>query len=79
MSGIISTIALLIKELILLVSYVRDNAFPQPLTEQEESKYSGIMTEAKARNLLVEHNLRLFAHNLKKLWTNSGVKSLFSE
>ncbi|MHA6530947.1 RNA polymerase sporulation sigma factor SigK [Paenibacillus sp. BAC0078] len=73
MPGIISTIALLIKELTLLVSYVRNNAFPQPLSEQEESKYLGMMAEgdAKARNLLIEHNLRLVAHIVKK-FDNTG-------
>jgi RNA polymerase sporulation-specific sigma factor len=71
--GIISTIALLIKELTLLVSYVRNNAFPQPLTEEEESRYLGRMAEgdAKARNLLIEHNLRLVAHIVKK-FDNTG-------
>ncbi|MEK3902968.1 RNA polymerase sporulation sigma factor SigK [Paenibacillus sp. FSL R7-0179] len=73
MPGIISTIALLIKELTLLVSYVRNNAFPQPLSEQDESKYLGMLAEgdAKARNLLIEHNLRLVAHIVKK-FDNTG-------
>ncbi|WP_150273160.1 MULTISPECIES: RNA polymerase sporulation sigma factor SigK [Paenibacillus] len=73
MPGIISTIALLIKELTLLVSYVRNNAFPQPLSEQDESKYLELMAEgdAKARNLLIEHNLRLVAHIVKK-FDNTG-------
>lgn len=73
MPGIISTIALLIKELTLLVSYVRNNAFPQPLTEEEESLYLGRMAEgdARARNLLIEHNLRLVAHIVKK-FDNTG-------
>lgn len=73
MPGIISTIALLIKELTLLVSYVRNNAFPQPLSEQDESKYLGMMAEgdAKARNLLIKHNLRLVAHIVKK-FDNTG-------
>ncbi|WP_375105146.1 RNA polymerase sporulation sigma factor SigK [Paenibacillus sp. RS8] len=73
MPGFLSTIALLIKELTLLVSYVRNKAFPQPLSEQEESKYLGMMAEgdAKARNLLIEHNLRLVAHIVKK-FDNTG-------
>ncbi|OZQ76115.1 sigma-70 family RNA polymerase sigma factor, partial [Paenibacillus odorifer] len=73
MPGFLSTIALLIKELTLLVSYVRNNAFPQPLSEQEESRYLGMMAEgdAKARNLLIEHNLRLVAHIVKK-FDNTG-------
>ncbi len=75
MPGFLSTIALLIKELTLLVSYVRNNAFPQPLSEQEESRYLGMMAEgdAKARNLLIEHNLRLVAHIVKRLWTRHDV------
>ncbi|MDT3428449.1 RNA polymerase sporulation-specific sigma factor [Paenibacillus forsythiae] len=73
MPGLLSTIALLIKELTLLVSYVRNNAFPQPLTEEEESRYLGMMAEgdARARNLLIEHNLRLVAHIVKK-FDNTG-------
>ncbi|MNB74287.1 RNA polymerase sigma-28 factor precursor [compost metagenome] len=73
MSGFLSAIALLIKELTLLVSYVRNNAFPQPLTEEEESRYLGRMAEgdAKARNMLIEHNLRLVAHIVKK-FDNTG-------
>lgn len=75
MSGFLSAIALLIKELTLLVSYVRNNAFPQPLTEEEESRYLGRMAEgdAKARNMLIEHNLRLVAHIVKRLWTRYDV------
>ena len=73
MPGIISTIALLIKELTLLVSYVRNNAFPQPLTEEEESRCLGRMAEgdSRARNMLIEHNLRLVAHIVKK-FDNTG-------
>ncbi|MDQ0194934.1 DNA-directed RNA polymerase sigma subunit (sigma70/sigma32) [Paenibacillus wynnii] len=77
MPGIISTIALLIKELTLLVSYVRNNAFPQPLTEEEESRCLGRMAEgdSRARNMLIEHNLRLVAHIVNRLWTRYDVIS----
>lgn len=73
MPGFFTTIALFIKQLSLLVSYVKNNAFPQPLSEQEESKYLGLMAEgdARARNLLIEHNLRLVAHIVKK-FDNTG-------
>ncbi|WP_379138270.1 RNA polymerase sporulation sigma factor SigK [Paenibacillus sp. sgz500958] len=73
MSGLISAVALLIKELTLLVSYVRNNAFPQPLTESEESLHLGRMAEgdSKSRNILIEHNLRLVAHIVKK-FDNTG-------
>ncbi len=75
MPGIISTIALLIKELTLLVSYVRNNAFPQPLSEEEEARCLGRMAEgdSRARNMLIEHNLRLVAHIVKRLWTRYDV------
>ncbi|SIR12550.1 RNA polymerase sporulation-specific sigma factor [Paenibacillus macquariensis] len=45
MSGLISMIALFIKELSLLVSYVKNNAFPQPLSEKDEGKYLKLMAE----------------------------------
>lgn len=73
MPGFFTSIALFIKQLSLLVSYVKNNAFPQPLSEHEESKYLSLMAEgdARARNLLIEHNLRLVAHIVKK-FDNTG-------
>jgi DNA-directed RNA polymerase specialized sigma subunit len=60
----------------LLVSYVKNNAFPQPLTEVEETKHLQLMSEGNqvSRNLLVEHNLRLVAHIVKRLCTRTDVK-----
>jgi len=52
-----------------LFGYVSNpNSFPQPLTPEEESEY---MKEYKngnedARNILIERNLRLVAHIVKK-------------
>jgi RNA polymerase sporulation-specific sigma factor len=73
MLGFFSAIALFIKEITLLVSYVKNNAFPQPLTEVEETKHLQLMSEGNqvSRNLLVEHNLRLVAHIVKK-FDNTG-------
>jgi RNA polymerase sporulation-specific sigma factor len=73
MLGFFSAIALFIKEISLLVSYVKNNAFPQPLTEAEETKHLQLMSEGNqvSRNLLVEHNLRLVAHIVKK-FDNTG-------
>ncbi|AOZ91790.1 hypothetical protein LPB68_05845 [Paenibacillus crassostreae] len=69
MPGLISAIALFVKQLTLLVSYVKNNAFPQPLSEKDESKYLQLMAEGDgyARNMLIEHNLRLVAHIVKTL------------
>ena len=42
--------------------------FPQPLPAREEQYYLKRLREgdAQARNILVEHNLRLVAHIVKK-------------
>ncbi|MBD8003650.1 RNA polymerase sporulation sigma factor SigK [Bacillus norwichensis] len=76
MSGIITAIGLLFKELIFLVSYVKNNAFPQPLSPEDEKKYLMRMAEGdeEARNILIEHNLRLVAHIVKK-FENTGEDS----
>lgn len=67
--GIFAAIALFIKQLALLVSYVKNNAFPQPLKEAEETQHLALMAEgnAQSRNILIEHNLRLVAHIVKEL------------
>ncbi|MCD8026241.1 MAG: RNA polymerase sporulation sigma factor SigK [Clostridiales bacterium] len=51
-----------------------DGTFPKPLTEKQEREYlirsaKGDMT---ARNKLVEHNLRLVAHIIKKYYGNQN-------
>lgn len=67
--GFFTAIALFIKQLTLLVSYVKNNAFPQPLKEDEEAKHLALMAEGNphSRNLLIEHNLRLVAHIVNTL------------
>src|SRR5690625_4784645 len=73
MSGIISALALLIKEALFFVSYVKNQAFPQPLSKEKEEKYIAEMQNGNqsARNKLIEHNLRLVAHIVKK-FDNTG-------
>ncbi|WP_421380015.1 RNA polymerase sporulation sigma factor SigK [Bacillus salacetis] len=73
MSAIATAIGYFLKELIFLVSYVKNNAFPQPLSSQEEKKYLRKMADGDedARNILIEHNLRLVAHIVKK-FENTG-------
>lgn len=73
MPGIFSAIAVIMKQFSLLVSYVKNNAFPQPLSASEESYYLKKMAEGdqEARNRLIEHNLRLVAHIVKK-FENTG-------
>ncbi|WP_241735344.1 sigma-70 family RNA polymerase sigma factor [Anoxybacillus flavithermus] len=73
MGTIFSALALFVKELVFLVSYVKNNAFPQPLDAKEEAMYLKQMAKGDehARNKLIEHNLRLVAHIVKK-FENTG-------
>jgi RNA polymerase sporulation-specific sigma factor len=67
MAGLLAALGFFVKELVLFVTYVKNNAFPQPLSSTEEQKYLNLMAEGddEARNLLIEHNLRLVAHIVK--------------
>ncbi len=73
---IIGILTLFFKDLFLFVSYVKNNAFPQPLSEVEELESLRLMAkgDAVARNRLIEHNLRLVAHIVKK-FDNTGEDS----
>lgn len=68
MSLLATVLAKLVKDTLLFVSYVKNNAFPQPLTDEEEQMYIEQMEKGsqEARNKLIEHNLRLVAHIVKK-------------
>ncbi|CAI6282671.1 RNA polymerase sporulation sigma factor SigK [Bacillus inaquosorum] len=72
-TGVFAAFGFVVKELVFLVSYVKNNAFPQPLSSSEEKKYLELMAKGDehARNMLIEHNLRLVAHIVKK-FENTG-------
>lgn len=56
-------------------------SFPKPLKKDEEQRYSELAAQGdiKARNILVEHNLRLVAHIIKKYYQNyDGQEDLVS-
>lgn len=57
-----------INGLMILVSYITHNTFPQPLSEKDEARFLQLLAQGddKARNTLIEHNLRLVAHVVKK-------------
>lgn len=57
-----------INGLLFLVSYITHNTFPQPLSEKDEAHCLQLLAEGddKARSTLIEHNLRLVAHVVKK-------------
>lgn len=58
----------LFKEIFFLMGSYSNNLFPDPLTPEEESKYLDEMEKGskEARSKLIEHNLRLVAHIVKK-------------
>lgn len=72
MAGVFILLALVLKDLTLFVSYVKNNAFPQPLSQDEERTLVARMQagDEAARNKLIEHNLRLVAHLAKKFDTS---------
>ncbi|BAU27098.1 hypothetical protein DFP93_104186 [Aneurinibacillus soli] len=69
MSSLFAMLTMFFKDMMMFVSYIKNNAFPQPLSEAEENRYLDLMAEGDkyARNMLIEHNLRLVAHITKTL------------
>ena len=49
-------------------------SFPKPLTEEEERRYLALAAEGDldARNILIERNLRLVAHIMKKYYAQTA-------
>ena len=49
-------------------------SFPKPLTEEEERRYLTLAAQGdmEARNVLVERNLRLVAHIMKKYYAQTA-------
>ncbi len=58
----------LLKSLFFFTGSYSNNVFPEPLSIEEEQKYIQRMLakDEEARNKLIEHNLRLVAHIVKK-------------
>ncbi len=70
-----ATFMLLVSSALLMLR-LGDNAssFPRPLKAQEEREYiqRAIGGDLEARNILIEHNLRLVMHIIKKYYTASA-------
>ncbi len=58
----------LIKSMLFFTGSYGSNVFPEPLSSEEEEKYVDLMLQGDtdARSKLIEHNLRLVAHIVKK-------------
>ena len=63
----------LISNMLCLILHVTDtDSFPKPLSKKEESELLEKLSngDENARKLLIEHNLRLVAHIIKKYYAN---------
>lgn len=71
---------LLMKSLLLMLRIAPCDSFPKPLSREEEAQLleRWLAGDLEARNLLVEHNLRLVAHIVKKYYQNDDVDDLIS-
>ena len=67
-TGGVNLLLELMKQLMFLTGYISQNAFPQPLNEDDEAMCIRRLQEGdiEARELLIRHNLRLVAHIAKK-------------
>lgn len=71
----LTTAMLLLKSSLFLSLHLTGNAssFPKPLSAEEEQEYltRSVQGDLEARNILIEHNMRLVAHIIKKYYTQS--------
>ena len=74
MLGIVAGV--LLQSLFALSFSTVPSSFPKPLSPDEEEKYIAELFEGSenARNILIEHNLRLVAHIVKK-YSNCGMEA----
>jgi len=58
----------ILKDMLFFTGSYSNNVFPDPLPKEDEDKYIDLMQrgDKEARNKLIEHNLRLVAHIVKK-------------
>lgn len=71
--GLLLVVIAAVRGAVWLAGYIGGNAFPQPLTEDQEKEALVELGagDLNARHTLIEHNLRLVAHVVKKYY-NSG-------
>ena len=64
----------LFKDFYLFSAAYSNSVFPDPLSKEEEDKYLKLLFlgDKKARDILIEHNLRLVAHIVKKYEKNTN-------
>ena len=65
----LSFLTLILKGMLCFTGSYSNTSFPEPLSKEDEEKYIDLMINKKdknARNTLIEHNLRLVPHIVKK-------------
>lgn len=77
---IIKLIKYLFKDFYIFTAAYSNNIFPDPLTKEEEENYikKMFLGDKNARNKLIEHNLRLVAHIVKKYDNKTETDDLIS-
>ena len=65
----------ILKSMIFFTGSYSNNVFLEPLSEEDEEKYVKLMLsgDENARNKLIEHNLRLVAHIVKKFDAKDNI------
>jgi RNA polymerase sporulation-specific sigma factor len=68
-----SAFLLLMNSLIFMLRIAPGESFPKPLSKAEEEMYleRWAMGDIESRNILIEHNLRLVSHIIKKFFTQA--------
>ncbi len=76
----LSILTALIKSMFLFTGSYSNNAFKEPLSKEEEEKQIKLLLnkDKDARNTLIEHNLRLVSHIVKKYNNNEDNEDLIS-
>ncbi len=71
---------ILMNSILLMLRIAPGDSFPKPLSRAEEQEYLDRWAagDVEARNILVEHNLRLVAHIMKKYYTHDDTDDLIS-
>ena len=75
-----SAFMLLLNSVLLMLRIAPGDSFPMPLTREEEKACleRWLAGDLEARNVLVEHNLRLVAHIVKKYYQTDDADELIS-
>ncbi len=71
------TLLNILKDMLFFTGSYSNKVFPEPLSSEEEAKCIKLMLEGdrEARNKLIEHNLRLVAHIVKKFESKTTENS----